>query len=88
MLLVIDVGNTNTVLGIYDGEHLVDNWRVWTERDRTSDEYGILMRNLFSSRSIPLEKIKAISIQNTLRGFDVDNGVRACPWTINGYRKH
>ncbi len=62
MLLVIDVGNTNTVLGIYDGESLVDNWRIWTERDRTSDEYGILMRNLFASRSIPLDKIEAISI--------------------------
>ncbi len=62
MLLVIDVGNTNTVLGIYDGDRLVDNWRIWTERDRTSDEYGILMRNLFFSRSIPLEKIEAISI--------------------------
>lgn len=62
MLLVIDVGNTNTVLGIYEGEHLVGNWRVWTERDRTSDEYGILMRNLFSSHSIPLERIEAISV--------------------------
>jgi type III pantothenate kinase len=62
MLLVIDVGNTNTVLGIYDEDRLVDNWRIWTERDRTSDEYGILMRNLFFSRSIPLEKIEAISI--------------------------
>jgi type III pantothenate kinase len=62
MLLVIDVGNTNTVLGIYDGDVLVDNWRVWTERDRTSDEYGILMRNLFASRSIPLNEIEAIAI--------------------------
>src|SRR3974377_1392902 len=62
MLLVIDVGNTNTVLGIYEGERLVDNWRVWTERDRTSDEYGVLVRNLFSARSIPLEKIESISI--------------------------
>lgn len=62
MLLVIDVGNTNTVLGIYDRDRLMDNWRIWTERDRTSDEYGILMRNLFSSRGIPLEKIEAVSI--------------------------
>jgi type III pantothenate kinase len=52
MLLVIDVGNTNTVLGIYEEERLVDSWRIWTERDRTSDEYGIFVRNLFSSRSI------------------------------------
>ena len=62
MLLVIDVGNTNTVLGIYDGERLINNWRVWTERDRTSDEYGILVRNLFASRSIPLNEIGAIAI--------------------------
>jgi type III pantothenate kinase len=62
MLLVIDVGNTNIVLGIYDGEHLVDNWRIWTERDRTSDEYGILVRNLFSSRSISFGGIEAIAI--------------------------
>jgi len=62
MLLVIDVGNTNIVLGIYDGERLVDNWRIWTERDRTSDEYGILVRNLFSSRSISFGGIEAIAI--------------------------
>ncbi|MDO9210971.1 MAG: type III pantothenate kinase [Deltaproteobacteria bacterium] len=62
MLLVIDVGNTNIVLGIYEGERLVDNWRIWTERDRTSDEYGILVRNLFSSRSISLGGIEAIAI--------------------------
>lgn len=62
MLLVIDVGNTNTVLGIYDRDLLVDNWRIWTERDRTSDEYGILVRNLFASRSIPLSEIEAIAV--------------------------
>ena len=62
MLLVIDVGNTNTVLGIYEGERLVDNWRIWTERDRTSDEYGILVRNLFSSRSISSTAIEAIAV--------------------------
>lgn len=62
MLLVIDVGNTNTVLGIYEGPKLVDNWRIWTERERTSDEYGILVRNLFASRSISLSEIEAIAV--------------------------
>ena len=62
MLLVIDVGNTNIVLGIYDGARLVDNWRIWTERDRTSDEYGILVRNLFSSRSLSFEEIDGIAL--------------------------
>lgn len=62
MLLVIDVGNTNTMLGVYDGARLVDSWRIWTERDRTSDEYGILVRNLFSSRALSLGEIEAIAI--------------------------
>jgi type III pantothenate kinase len=47
MLLVIDVGNTNTVLGVYDGDVLVDHWRIVTERGKTSDEWGILFRDLF-----------------------------------------
>jgi len=45
-LLVVDVGNTNIVLGIYRGEELVDSWRLATARERTSDEYGILARQL------------------------------------------
>jgi type III pantothenate kinase len=47
MLLVIDVGNTNTVLGVYDGDVLVDYWRIRTEREKTADEWGILFRDLF-----------------------------------------
>ncbi len=47
MLLVIDVGNTNTVLGVYDREVLVDHWRIVTEREKTADEWGILFRDLF-----------------------------------------
>ncbi|HUP49559.1 MAG TPA: type III pantothenate kinase [Thermoanaerobaculia bacterium] len=45
-LLVVDVGNTNVVLGIYRDEQLVSSWRLATARDRTADEYGILARQL------------------------------------------
>ena len=45
-LLVVDVGNTNIVLGIYRDEELVNSWRLATARDRTGDEYGILARQL------------------------------------------
>jgi len=48
MLMAIDVGNTNTVLGVFQGEELVCHWRLTTERDRTADEWGILIRTLFS----------------------------------------
>jgi type III pantothenate kinase len=46
MLLAIDVGNTQTVLGLYDGEELRDRWRLTTEAQRTGDELGVLFRNL------------------------------------------
>ena len=45
-LLVVDVGNTNVVLGIYRDDQLVNSWRLATARDRTGDEYGILARQL------------------------------------------
>jgi len=45
-LLVVDVGNSNVVLGIYRGDQLVNSWRLATARDRTFDEYGILARQL------------------------------------------
>jgi type III pantothenate kinase len=45
-LLVVDLGNTNIVLGVYRGEELVNSWRLATQRERTADEYGILARQL------------------------------------------
>jgi type III pantothenate kinase len=47
-LLVIDVGNTNTVLGVFETKKLLAQWRLTTNRSQTADEYGILIRNLFS----------------------------------------
>ena len=43
MLLAIDVGNTQTAIGLYEGERLVEHWRIATERHRTGDELGALM---------------------------------------------
>lgn len=54
-LLVVDVGNTNIVLGVYRGEELADSWRLATARDRTADEYGILTRQLISERNDAFE---------------------------------
>lgn len=48
-LLVVDVGNTNIVLGIYRGDTLVNSWRLATARDRTADEYGILAAQLIGT---------------------------------------
>ena len=56
MLLVIDVGNTNIVLGLYDNDKLINDWRIATVKDRTSDEYGLLMEQIFKYHGInPLD---------------------------------
>ena len=52
MLLTIDIGNTNTVLGIFDGEELVDSWRVKTDARDTADELWILWRSLITGYTI------------------------------------
>lgn len=58
MLLVIDVGNTNTVLGVFDKDHLICDWRIRTVRDTTADEFNILARGLFSGNGITFSDIK------------------------------
>ena len=62
MLLVIDVGNTNTVLGLYDGDDLVHDWRLRTVVDHTVDEYGMLIYNLYKNSKVSPKAIKAIII--------------------------
>ena len=67
MLLVIDVGNTNIVLGVYDKKNLVGHWRISTDRVRTTDEYGMLMMNLFfHDRKVNAKDIKAIIISSVV----------------------
>jgi type III pantothenate kinase len=57
MLLVIDVGNTNTVLGLYDGDKLIHDWRIRTVVDHTIDEYGMLIYNLYKTSRISSRRI-------------------------------
>lgn len=66
MLLVIDVGNSNIVLGIYDGERLVKDWRVSTDKSKTTDEYGILVHDLFRLAGIGFDDIKDIIISSVV----------------------
>jgi type III pantothenate kinase len=62
MLLVIDVGNTNTVLGIYDGDVLKHDWRIRTVPDHTVDEYGMLIYNLHMTSGIERKDITDVII--------------------------
>lgn len=62
MLLVIDVGNTNTALGVFEGEKLRAQWRLTTHRAQTADEYGMMIRDLFSLDGIPPSQISGIMV--------------------------
>jgi len=66
MLLVIDVGNSNIVLGIYAGPQLVRNWRLSTDKSRTSDEYAVLLHSLFSQAGLGFESVSAAIISSVV----------------------
>ena len=66
MLLVIDIGNTNIVLGVYQGEQLESEWRVATDKAKTPDEYGILVRSLFAFSGRDFADIDAIIISSVV----------------------
>ncbi len=57
MLLVIDIGNTNTVIGIFNGQQLLKEWRIRTEKNTTEDEFNILATHLFGGSNINLSDI-------------------------------
>jgi type III pantothenate kinase len=71
MLLAIDLGNTNTVFGVYDADDkLVMHWRLSTQKERTVDEYGILLRNLFALEKIDANKIRRVIIASVVPPLD------------------
>jgi type III pantothenate kinase len=57
MLLAIDVGNTNTVIGVFDGDLLMHHWRLRTEKDATEDEFQVLINSLFSLENATLSSV-------------------------------
>ena len=66
MLLVFDVGNTNMVLGIYKDNELIKDWRINTDKEKTSDEYGMLISNLFKYDNIDMNEIKDVIISSVV----------------------
>jgi type III pantothenate kinase len=66
MILVVDVGNTNIVLGIFEGKKLIKSWRISTNKDKTVDEYGIQIRVLFHFSNIKHENIEAVVISSVV----------------------
>jgi len=78
MLLVVDVGNTNTVLGLFEAKSagqgkprkLIAHWRVSTNKSQTVDEYGVLFRNLFAMNGIEVGAVQGIVISSVVPPLD------------------
>lgn len=77
MLLAIDIGNTNTILGVYYKEKLISNWRMTTTNYKTADEMGIFILSLFEHNNIDYKNIKGVIISSVVPDimYSLRNGI-------------
>ena len=66
MILVVDVGNTNMTLGVYDGEELKATFRMMTKTPRTSDEYGVMLNTLLNTKGITTQMIEGCIVASVV----------------------
>ncbi|HBK69470.1 MAG TPA: pantothenate kinase, partial [Firmicutes bacterium] len=66
MILVMDVGNNRTVLGLFVSKKLIAEWRLATDKNRTVDEYGIVIKAFLNSKSIDYSKIEAVVLSSVV----------------------
>lgn len=78
MILVIDVGNTNIVLGVYDNDELVASWRMTTANNKTADETGVFIHSLFDFSEVDAESIDKIIISSVVPNimYSLTHGIR------------
>ena len=70
MLLALDAGNSNITIGAFEGRDLVFQWRLRTVHEQTADEWGILLRNLFSPAGLDIAKVDGIIISSVVPPID------------------
>ena len=80
MLLLLEVGNTNTSVGVHDGARLIASWRLTSRREQTSDEYGLFIHTLLRSRGIEPRQITDVAISNVVPPVQ-----RTLEWMAEGY---
>ena len=66
MLLAFDVGNTNIVLGVFEGKKLIQNWRLETDMGKSADEYGMIINQLFSYEGISSKDVSDVIISTVV----------------------
>jgi type III pantothenate kinase len=70
MLLALDAGNSNITIGAFEGQELINRWRLRTIHEQTADEWGVLMRNLFALASLDLARVDGIIIASVVPTLD------------------
>ena len=94
MLLVVDVGNTNVVLGVYEGERFLKDWRIRTDPNMTNDEFCVLASHMFSQMNLNVSKIDKIVIAsvvppvNKTIDFFCQNYVKKKPHWVSSKSPH
>lgn len=66
LLMVVDIGNTNITYGIFEGEKLAGTYRMTTKFPRTSDEYGVFIRDIFRAKKLDMERLEGIIISSVV----------------------
>ena len=80
MVLLVDVGNTNIVLGVHDGDNYITSWRISTDAKKTSDEYSIQVMQLFAQSKLKTECIEGIIISSVVPNImhSLENMLKKC----------
>ena len=80
MILLVDVGNTNIVLGVHKGDKYIASWRISTDAQKTSDEYGIQVMQLFANSKLDAKDVKGIIISSVVPNImhSLENMIRKC----------
>lgn len=80
MILLVDVGNTNIVLGVHKGDKYIASWRISTDAQKTSDEYGIQIMQLFANSKLDAKEVKGIIISSVVPNImhSLENMIRKC----------
>ncbi|KAB3533806.1 type III pantothenate kinase [Alkaliphilus serpentinus] len=78
MILVFDVGNTNIVMGVYQATDLLDSWRIATDKDKTSDEYEMVIHQLFQISQINIKDVKDVIISSVVPNimYSLEHAIR------------
>ena len=80
MILTMDVGNTNIKTALFEGKEMVKYWRMSTNINSTSDEYGVRLSSMFAHEGVPTSSVEGIVVSSVVPTIRIISGRRRCSW--------